>query len=425
MSGLQMSQWRPPFGSYPFQEPLQHALSNQLSRLDQMPLYNLQTAYSEPPAMHAADGELAVPEKSLTLCPAPALSFLVRYMCCKCPYRPSIHDVILSFGCWCVGEQVVPQRMHAPVAEAVPSAAADWVAPPIMPQATRTSLHPQHHAVPAERPAACAAQPFRQRVSVQATADHQLAPSSPSPMEQGRVLPEFAELAPAAQPQHARDADSQQKAAYSWLSAAAEPQQGAPLVKKDLQQPLSSLESVGTPLGMHSAAQEATPVLSAGQQAESPHAHERVAQVSAAEPDLPPKKRRHVREMTPPPITSQHWAPLPMTKPAFATQRSPVGLARHHEEHLWDAVVPKRQRRHRLISGDSSSSSSAAAFEHRPVIPAEAPANAFLEAHSAPQKDHSDPLCMLLDAAEELSHHEVRAFPILLLAGAALNVVAW
>ncbi len=231
-------------------------------------------------------------------------------------------------------------------------------------------------------------------------------------MEQGRVLPEFVELAPAAQrqPQHARDADNKQKTGYSWMSMLTDPQ-GAALAKKDLQQPLSSLESVGTPLGRHSPAPEAAPA-SAGQQAESPHAKEQPAHVSAAEPDLPPKKRRHVRAMTPPPIAAHHWAPIPMSKPAFEVHRSPAVRARQHEDHEWDAVVPKRQRRHRLVSGDSSSSSSAAAFEHRPVIPADAPAsNVFLEAHSAPQKDQSDPLCMLLDAAEELSHHEVGIYP--------------
>ena len=258
-----------------------------------------------------------------------------------------------------------------------------------------------------------AALPSHRRVAVQATVDHQLAPSSPSPMEQGRVLPEFGELAAAAQrqPIPTRDADQKQKAGCSWLSMMMDPEGAAPFKKQDLQQPLSSLESAGTPLGRHSPAPEAAPVMSAGQQAESPHAHEQAVHISAAEPDLPPKKRRHVREMTPPPLSTHHWAPLPMSKPAFEVHRSPAGRARLHEEHEWDAVVPKRQRRHRLVSGDSSSSSSAAAFEHRPVIPAEAPANACLEAHSTPQKSQSDPLCMLLDAAEELSHHEVWVQP--------------
>ena len=54
---MQMSQWRPPYGTYPFQEPLQHALSIQHSRTAPLPLCGLQTAFSEPPAMHAADGE--------------------------------------------------------------------------------------------------------------------------------------------------------------------------------------------------------------------------------------------------------------------------------------------------------------------------------------------------------------------------------
>ena len=221
------------------------------------------------------------------------------------------------------------------------------------------------------------------------------------------MLPQFAEHASAVQRQaeYARDANSKQKAGCSWLSVTAEPL-GAGLAKKELQQPLSSLESVGTPLGRHSPAPEAAP-LSAGQQADSPHAKQQPVHVSAAEPDLPPKKRRHVREMTPPPMSRQHWA-LPLSKPAFEVHRSPAGPILHHEELEWDAVVPKRQRRHRLVSGDSSSSSSAAAFEHRPVIPAEPMAQAHLEAHSAVQKDHGDPLCMLLDAAEELSHHEVR-----------------
>ena len=53
-----MSQWRAPYSTYSFQEPLQHALSiQQLSRPEPLPLCSLQTAYSEPPAMHAADGE--------------------------------------------------------------------------------------------------------------------------------------------------------------------------------------------------------------------------------------------------------------------------------------------------------------------------------------------------------------------------------
>ena len=407
-----MSQWRSPYSTYPYQEPLQQALSiQQLSRPEPLPLYSLQTAYSEPPALHAADGEAAVTLQVTGFCTLLGAKFAWHSCACSDLIMAGtqvFHTVMLNMRCCLAGEQVVPQRMHEPLAEAVPSAAADWVAPPVMPQAARSPLPEEQHAAPAEHRATVTLQPVRHRAPVQATADHQLAPSSPSPMEQGRVLPEFAELAPAAQrqPQHARDADNKQKTGYSWLSMMTEPQAAA-LAKKDLQQPLSSLESVGTPLGRHSPAPEAAPV-SAGQQAESPHAKEQPAHVSTAEPDLPPKKRRHVREMTPPPIAAHHWAPVPMSKPAPEAQRSPAGRARQHEEHEWDAVVPKRQRRHRLVSGDSSSSSSAAAFEHRPVIPADAPAsNVFLEAHSAPQKDQSDPLCMLLEAAEELSHHEV------------------
>lgn len=216
------------------------------------------------------------------------------------------------------------------------------------------------------------------------------------------MLPEFAEHALAAprQPQPAKEVDSKHKPDFSWLSLMTEPQGVA--LKKDLQQPLSSLESVGTPLGRHSPVPEAAPVVSAGQHAESAHDQEHPMQVSAAQPDLPPKKRRHARELTPPPVSSHQWAPLSMSKPAYEVHRSPVHTA--HHEHEWDAVVPKRQRRHRFTSPDTSSSSSVAAFEHRPVIPAETP---HLEAHSAPQKEQSDPLCMLLDAAEELSHHEV------------------
>lgn len=314
---------------------------------------------------------------------------------------------MVTIRCCDVGEQVVPQRVHEVPADALPSAAADWLAPPVMPEAVRSPVREQQHAAPTQHRATFSIQPIRHRVAAQAIADHQFAPSSPSPMEQGRVLPQFAEHAPAVQrpAQFARDANSKQRVGCSWLSMTAEPQ-GAVLAKKELQQPLSSLESVGTPLGRHSPAPEAAP-LSAGQQADSPHAKEQPAHVSAAEPDLPPKKRRHVREMTPPPMSSHHWA-LPLSKPAFEVHRSPASRPLQHEEIAWDAVVPKRQRRHRLVSGDSSSSSSAAAFEHRPVIPADPLADAHLEAHSEPQKDHSDPLCMLLDAAEELSHHEVR-----------------
>ncbi len=59
---VQMSQWRSPYSTYPYQEPLQQALSiQQLSRPEPLPLYSLQTAYSEPPAMHAADGKAPVP----------------------------------------------------------------------------------------------------------------------------------------------------------------------------------------------------------------------------------------------------------------------------------------------------------------------------------------------------------------------------
>ena len=338
---------------------------------------------------------------------------LARCHRCNWPLAlSSVSELPLKGVYFHVGEQVVPQRVHESLAEtAVPSAAADWVAPPILPQAAHRSH--EEHSVPVRHRAAPLLQPSHHRVAVQAAPDHQLAPSSPSPMEQGRVLPEFGELVLAAQrqPQPAMDVDVKQKAGCSWLSMTMDPQGAAPLKKEDLQQPLSSLESVGTPLGRHSPAPEAAPVMSTGQQAESPHAHEQAGHVSTAEPDLPPKKRRHVREMTPPPLATHHWAPLAIAKPVFEVRRGPAGRISQHEEQQWDAVVPKRQRRHRLVSGDSSSSSSAAAFEHRPVIPAEAPANLYLEAHSTPQKAQSDPLCMLLDAAEELSHHEVCVIP--------------
>ena len=51
-----MHQWQPSCDSYHFGEPLQHALSTKLSRPLQPPLCTLQTSYSEPPALHAAEG---------------------------------------------------------------------------------------------------------------------------------------------------------------------------------------------------------------------------------------------------------------------------------------------------------------------------------------------------------------------------------
>lgn len=284
----------------------------------------------------------------------------------------------------------MPQRMQDMPTEA----AADWVAPPVMPRAVRSPVREQVAAPSQFRPLL----PVRHRIPViQAAVDHHLAPSSPSPVEQGRVLPELGmhlHSTPEApsQPAPAAQAHSkQQPAGFSWLS------------KKDVQQPLSSLESVGTPLGRCSPAPEVAAPVSAGQQAES--AHDVAHQLQyVTEPELPPKKRKLAREMTPP-LISHQWQPHSAAKPAFTPAGSP---AAHKAD--WDTVVPKKQR-HRGPDGDSSSSSSAAAFEHRPLAGVPRRHAHGLRAHpevvSAPQKEHSDPLCMLLDAAEELSHHEV------------------
>ena len=53
---LQMHRWQPHClpASFPFGAPLEHALSIQLSRPEQAPLCDLQTSYSEPPALQAA-----------------------------------------------------------------------------------------------------------------------------------------------------------------------------------------------------------------------------------------------------------------------------------------------------------------------------------------------------------------------------------
>ena len=55
---LQMHRWQPHClpASFPFGAPLEHAVSIQLSRAEQAPLCNLQTSYSEPPALQAAEG---------------------------------------------------------------------------------------------------------------------------------------------------------------------------------------------------------------------------------------------------------------------------------------------------------------------------------------------------------------------------------
>ena len=57
---LQMHRWQPHClpASFPFGAPLEHALSIQLSRPEQAPLCDLQTSYSEPPALQAAEGVL-------------------------------------------------------------------------------------------------------------------------------------------------------------------------------------------------------------------------------------------------------------------------------------------------------------------------------------------------------------------------------
>ncbi|CAK0756944.1 hypothetical protein CVIRNUC_002497 [Coccomyxa viridis] len=357
-----MHRWQPHClpASFPFGAPLEHALSIQLSRPEQAPLCELQTSYSEPPALQAAEGE-----------------------------------------------QVVPQRTQDVLAE---PAAADWVAPPLLPQAAGSHIHePQQHAPRRHFRVLPPVQPVLHRLPAQAALDPHLAPPSPSPMEQGRVLPEFPELArrPAAsaagpvQAEHIKQAvPSKSRPGAHWPSLMSEPQ-GAALLRKDLQ-PLSSLESVGTPLGRRSPAPEQAAPASLGEHAESAHDQEQhhKQQYASVEPDLPPKKRKSAREMTPPLSSGHHlWAPQTSTKPAAAPS------AGHHDDH-WDAVVPKRHRHHRALPYDSSSSSSAAAFEHRPVIPASRLHEAHTEAHSVPQKEQSDPLCMLLDAAEELSHNE-------------------
>ena len=258
-------------------------------------------------------------------------------------------------------------------------------------------------------------QPVRHRLPAQAALDPYLAPPSPSPMEQGRVLPEFPEVThrPAASVARAAQAETTKQVApsksrpgFNWLNLMSEPQ-GAALLRKDLQ-PLSSLESVGTPLGRGSPAPEQAAPASIGEHAESgrdQEQHHNKQLRTSVEPNLPPKKRKAAREMTPPVASGHHlWARQKSPKPA------PTASVGHHDDH-WDAVVPKRHRHHRALPNDSSSSSSAAAFEHRPVIPASRLHDAHTEAHSVPQKELSDPLCMLLDAAEELSHNEVCPAP--------------
>lgn len=275
----------------------------------------------------------------------------------------------------------------------------------------------QHNAAPVEQQRPLPpVQHLRHR---QAVVDHHLAPSSPSPVEQGRVLPEVAGSITGVQSlaQVPKSDSRQAKPGLSWMSLMAEPMQGAALFVKDRQQPLSSLESVGTPLGRRSPGPEApAAALSAGQQAESAHDEDQPTQqqhaTAAEEPELPPKKRKFARELTPPLQFGHHWAAQPGFKHISAAH-----FDEHcHNGHDWDAVVPlpKRHRGHRVVSPDTSSSSSAAAFDHRPLVPAGRALNhAHLEAHSAPQKEQSDPLCMLLEAAEELSHNEV-CIPLLL-----------
>ena len=245
----------------------------------------------------------------------------------------------------CIGEQVVPQRTQDVLAE---PAAADWVAPPLLPQAAGSHIHePQQHAPRRHFRVLPPVQPVLHRLPAQAALDPHLAPPSPSPMEQGRVLPEFPELArrPAAsaagpvQAEHIKQAvPSKSRPGAHWPSLMSEPQ-GAALLRKDLQ-PLSSLESVGTPLGRRSPAPEQAAPASLGEHAESAHDQEQhhKQQYASVEPDLPPKKRKSAREMTPPLSSGHHlWAPQTSTKPAAAPS------AGHHDDH-WDAVVPKRQR---------------------------------------------------------------------------------
>ena len=312
------------------------------------------------------------------------------------------------------GEQVVPQRVDCHT-EPAGSGAADWVAPPVNPPAAASPVHEQQQqqqdAAPVEQQRPLPpVQHLRHR---QAVVDHHLAPSSPSPVEQGRVLPEFAgSIAGVQSLAQVPKSDSRQaKPGLSWMSLMAEPMQGAALLVKDRQQPLSSLESVGTPLGRRSPGPEAAAAaLSAGQQAESAHDEDQPTQqhhaTAAEEPELPPKKRKFARELTPPLQFGHHWATQPVFKHISAAHYD----EHRHKGHDWDAVepLPKRHRGHRVVSPDTSSSSSAAAFDHRPLVPAGRALNhAHLEAHSAPQKEQSDPLCMLLEAAEELSHNEV------------------
>ena len=429
-SVLQMHRWQPHClpASFPFGAPLEHALSIQLSRPEQAPLCELQTSYSEPPALQAAEGVLfmlgceAKLMSSLVcddlrsvanyhfvpLMPTSTIISIGRVMLCSL----LVWQLYQSLLWCCIGEQVVPQRTQDVLAE---PAAADWVAPPLLPQAAGSHIHePQQHAPRRHFRVLPPVQPVLHRLPAQAALDPHLAPPSPSPMEQGRVLPEFPELArrPAAsaagpvQAEHIKQAvPSKSRPGAHWPSLMSEPQ-GAALLRKDLQ-PLSSLESVGTPLGRRSPAPEQAAPASLGEHAESAHDQEQPhkQQYASVEPDLPPKKRKSAREMTPPLSSGHHlWAPQTSTKPAAAPS------AGHHDDH-WDAVVPKRHRHHRALPYDSSSSSSAAAFEHRPVIPASRLHEAHTEAHSVPQKEQSDPLCMLLDAAEELSHNEVCPVP--------------
>ena len=220
-------------------------------------------------------------------------------------------------------------------------------------------------------------------------------------------LPTVASVAGAAQAETTKQAaPNKSRPGFNWLNLMSEPQGAAPL-RKDLQ-PLSSLESVGTPLGRCSPAPEQAAPASIGEHAESARdqqQHRKQQRYTSIEPDLPPKKRKCARELTPPVSSGHHpWACQTSPKPV------PAAFVGHHDDH-WDAVVPKRHRHHRALPNDSSSSSSVAAVEHRPVIPASRLHDAHTEVHSLLQKEQSDPLCMLLDAAEELSHNEVRSVP--------------